>query len=562
MRRLAPIGLLLAAASLPVALLARRPTPADREGPRLVLFLVIDQARADYLTRYRPALTGGLGRLLDEGAWFTEAYHEHAVPTTAPGHASLISGRHPARHGIVGNEWIEREGGEQVGAVEDAADEVSPRRLRVSSLGDWLKGVDARSLVFAASAKDRAAVLLAGRRADGAFWFDEELGRWTTSAYYPSPARRFLAAEPERWSADRYFGRVWEPLGGSPPTDLSGVESLDLGVLTEGFPHAVGDPTPAPEEEFYEDFYDSPFTDEVVEEMGEALVRRFRLGGDDAVDLLALSFSAVDQVGHRYGPDSPELVDALRRVDRLIGRLLGFLEGRIGLDRVLVSLSADHGVLRVPEVAVSRGEPGGRLAGERLACPQRLEDRLCELYGEDDWLRSGPFLNEEALTRHGLSRAEVEAQSRRLLEECPEVARVWTRSELLAPAASEGSPTTRLFVHAFDPERSPDLLIQLDPGWVAWTDDATTHLSVDEADRHVPWILRVPGGEPCRIDEAVATVDVAPTLADLLGIPVPSDVDGVSRRRLLQWSDRARASGPTGARPTGACRPGRRRGGA
>jgi len=530
---LEPLAALVALA-VSLGLPACERPPADRRGLRLVLFLVIDQMRADYLDRYHPVLRHGIGRLLAEGVRFTEAFHEHAVPTTAPGHATLISGRFPRHHGIIGNAWTERESGHEVEAVEDDAVGVSPRRLRVSTLGDWLKAADRQSRVLAVSAKDRSAVLLGGHRADGAYWYDEDLGRWVTSEHYPAGARRFLAREPERWSADRHFGRLWEPLDAAALASLPGVAPVDLGVLDAGFPHAIGDPTPAPEEEFWDDFYDAPFTDEVVEEMGEALVRHFALGADDAIDLLALSFSALDTVGHRYGPDSPELLDTLMRVDRRVGRLLDFLDAEIGLDRVLVSLSADHGVLPVPEVAIARGEAGGRLAGEDATCLQRLGEELSRRHGEGRWLRPGPFFDEATLARRGVARAVLEAESRELLERCSAVARVWTRGELLAAGAGEGSPVERLFVRAFDPERSPDLLVQLEPGWVAWTDDATTHLSVYDGDRHVPWIVRLPARGPATVHEPVGTVDVAPTLAEVLGLATPAGLDGVSRVDLLR----------------------------
>ncbi|MEZ5333619.1 MAG: alkaline phosphatase family protein [Thermoanaerobaculia bacterium] len=511
---------------------AGRASAPSRVRPRLVLFLVIDQGRADYLDRFRPVLTGGLGRLLDEGVRFTEAYHDHGIPTTAPGHATLVSGRFPSHHGIIGNEWIDAEDGEEVEAAEDAADGVSPRRLRATTLGDWMKEADGRSLVFAASSKDRAAAMLGGRRADGAFWFDEDGGRWVTSTYYPERAAAFLAEEPERWRVDRYFGRLWEPVDEPSEQALPGVAPIDLGVLTQPFPHAFGDPTAAPDEEFYEDFGDSPFVDEVVEEMAEALVARFGLGADEAPDLLALSFSGVDVVGHLYGPDSPEVVDTLVRVDRLIGRLLAFLDEEVGLDRVVVSLSADHGVLPVPEVARARGDEAGRMAGSALACPQLLGRHLSELHGEDRWLRDGPFFVDGALARHGLARETVEAEADEYLTACPGVRHAWTRSELLAPGAAGSGSEARLFVHAFDPERSPDLLLELEPGWVAWTDDVTTHYSSDAEDRHVPWLVRLPTGVAATVEGAVVTADIAPTLAELLGIPIPPDLDGTSR---LAW---------------------------
>jgi arylsulfatase A-like enzyme len=307
---------------------------------------------------------------------------------------------------------------------------------------------------------------------------------------------------------------------------------MDWGYVNRTFPHSFGDATLSPDEDYYEAVADSPWIDEMTVEVAEAVLRSRDLGDDATVDLLAVSFSAVDGVGHHYGPDSPELVDTLLRLDRQLGRLLETVDREVGLSRTIVALSADHGIPPVPGSRVARGLPAARLYGEEVACFQRAGGRLVERVGEAARPRPGPFFDGDAIERAGWTRAQVESAAAELLAGCPWVRRIWTRSELAA-AGAEPSLERRLFEHSFHVERSPDLLAQLEPYAIAWTSWETTHSSLYEYDRHVPWLLRVPGAAAREIDLEVATVDFAPTLADLVGVAPTAPVDGVSRRGLL-----------------------------
>lgn len=522
----------LAALCLAGLACAAAPAAAAPPAPRLLLFVVIDQCRADYLERFRPLLRHGLDRLLRESALFTRARHAHAIAKTAPGHATLASGTHPRRHGIIANEWIDPETDREISAVDDPQDGVSPRLLLATTLGEWLRARDPRSRVYAVSVKDRSAALLAGHGADGAFWYDEKRGRFVSSEYYPRGGFDDLGS-PALWSADRHFGRLWEPLSPTAWESTAGVHPLDRGALARAFPHSAGDAVLAPDEDFYEDLEQLvPFLDETVEELAEALVVARGLGQDDATDLLAVSFSTLDRIGHRYGMNSPELLDALLRIDLSLGRLLDFLDRRVGRERVAVSLSSDHGATPVPGERRARGFAARKLYGEDVACFQRLGRALARRGGASRLVRPGPRFDPDTLAALGLDRAALEVEARRELEACPGVARVWTRGELagdLPPA----EPYGELFANAFHRQRSPDLLVQLAPGFIAWTRQETTHSSAYDDDLHVPWLVRWPGAPPRRIDDAVATVDVAPTLAELLGLVPPDPIDGVSRAAWL-----------------------------
>ena len=507
------------------------PPPADT--PRLVLFIVVDQGRYDYLERFRPLLTGGLGRLLEESVVFTNAHHDHAITTTAPGHATLSTGVYPSRHGIVNNWWLDRGSGDRVAAVGSPP---SPDALDAPALGDWLKSTYPRSKVFAAGGKDRGAILTAGKNADGAFWTDSSSGHFVSSRHYGWREAEWLDAYHEELFPDRYFGQAWEPLPEVAEQGAAfGIEALDAGTVEWRFPHPIGPASLTPSDGFYSALLnDTPFGDAYLADFARTLIEEEDLGSDVYPDVLGLAFSALDKVGHDYGPDSPELLDTLLRLDRALGELFDFVDRRVGLASTVVSLSADHGVTPVPEVLAAKGAPARRFDAEENGCFQQAGRRLRERFGEEEWFVTNLFLDRELIAESGVDPAEIESEARRLLELCPGVERVWTRSELERREDDGGEAMRRLYAHSFHPERSPDLLLQLEPHTLpVMRSSVTTHGTPYPYDTHVPWLLRLPSGTGARVDDAVATVDVAPTVAHLIGVTPPAGLDGIDRRSLL-----------------------------
>jgi arylsulfatase A-like enzyme len=508
---------------------------ADSDGIRLVLFLVVDQMRDDYLDRYRPLFSAGLERLLSESIRFREAYQDHAYPRTSPGHATLATGMVPRHHGLVANHWTDRETGEEMQAVGPSS-EISPQRMQASTLADWLKERDPRSKVFTVSTKDRGAVFIGGHHADRAFWFDDKVGAMVSSSYYTGPSPEALGDPAGPWGADQAFGRLWELT--LEPSQLGAVATrpVDWGSVSNRFPHAIGDANTGPEKDYYWSFSRSPLPDDLVGRFAEVLVAGQGLGQDAAVDLLGISFSGLDRVGHKFGPNSPEVADTLARLDRTLGRLLETIDREVGLEHVLVSLSSDHGAVPFAGEPRAEGAPTHKLEGEEIACVQGLEAHLEERFGPGPWVRHGPFFDEKTLAARHLEPSELELAARAALESCPGIARVWTRSELSGAEPPPGE-AGRLFYNIFSEERSPDLLFQLEPFELAWTADGTDHISLYAYDRHVPWLVRRPEGRGGEITTRVATADVAPTLADLLGVAPPSDLDGISRIELAKELD-------------------------
>jgi len=528
--------------ALPSCRRAEPPEPPPAGTPRLAVVVVADQFLYEYLDRVRPLVSGGLARLLAEGVSFTEAHHGHAVTVTAVGQAVLSTGAHPARSGIVGNDWLDRETGEEVYCVEDPEHEISPRNLLVRALGDWLQERYPEAKVYSAGGKDRSAVLMGGQRPDGVFWYDREDGGFTTSSYYPEPPEWVGAFEDEGVPPELFLGAAWEPLPVDPAAaEAAGFAPLDRGPFDRGFPRVLGNFAAVPNERFYYDLYDSPFGDEHLGRFALRLVEEEELGADEWPDLLALSFASLDNVGHDYGPHSPEVLDTLLRLDRVLGELFALLDERVGRDGWVVALSSDHGVIPLPE------SPAGAAAGARrsglaeVRCVRRAGTRLVRRFGTEIWRGSGDYLDPRALDEAGLDAAEVEAAVARELERCPNVARVWTRSGLAASPAPvgpfvPGSATwyELLYRNALHPERSPNVFLQPAPYQLDLLGALTTHGSPYAYDTHVPFVVAGPGIAPATVAETVLTVDLAPTLAELLAVPVPEEIDGVSRAGRLR----------------------------
>lgn len=534
MRRLWPFSLLIC------SLLAcqRQPPvvePPPPGTPRLLVFLVADQLSADTLARVRPLLAedGGLRRLVEEGVHFTAAHHGHAVTYTAPGHAALATGEHPRTSGVVANEWFDRELGDSVYCVEDDDGEVTPGRMLVPSIGDWIKARYPAARVVAASGKDRGAVIVAGHAADGAFWFDDRNGGFDTSAYY-GEAPAWLDAFDERGPVEELFlGAEWVPL----PVDAAaaaaaGFEAFDRGPFEPGPPRRLGGFDWVPTAGYQGSIYRSPFVDEALARLARVLIVEEELGADEWPDLLGLSFSALDTVGHRYGPHSLETLDVILRLDRLLGDLFRLLDERVGRGAWVAALSSDHGIAPLPEHAAARGATNRRAGVPEIRCLRRAAAAVAERHGADVWQADEGYLDRDHLAEREVDPREVEAYADALLSRCPGIDAVWTRHEIEAlPAPGRPAPGSSgwlpaLYRNTFHPERSPDLLLQPAPDFLPIAGTDTTHASPHSHDTHVPIVVWGAGLRAAEVGEPVLTVDFAPTLAGLLGVPVPAGLAG------------------------------------
>lgn len=489
---------------------------------RLVLLIAIDQFRFDYLTRFRPDYTEGINRLLTEGAVFTDANLEHYPTVTAVGHATMLSGATPSVSGIIGNDWFDRASGAMVTSVSDptvtllgapAGAGASPRRLLVSTVGDELKMASASSRgspdaprVIGVSLKDRSAILAVGRGADASYWLDMKTGRFVTSTYYLAALPDWARAFNDRKTADGFAGQAW--------TLLARPSSTVRQIPTES-----GQP-------LYDAVYASPFGNELLDSFAGEVLTHERLGQRGTTDVLSVSFSSTDSVGHTFGPDSAELKDIAIRTDRVIGRLLKRVDSLVGLPHTLVVLTSDHGVAPMPELSQERHLPGGRISANELFGP--IRQALAARYGQGNWVLatagSSPYLNYELMAALRLDPVEVRRVAAEAASAIPHVGRVYTRDQLLRAQVPDDRIGRRI-LRGFNAQRSGDLEIVLEPYWMRQT-TGTTHGTPYNYDAHIPLILMGQRIEPGQYANHVALNDLAPTLATLLGVEIPAGSSG------------------------------------
>lgn len=527
-----------------IAALAVLGCGAEPAEPRLALLLVVDQLRAD---RLDPSLPGGLGRLAREGRVFADAALAHADSETCPGHVAAATGRHPGSVGVPGNHFVDPASDEVRYCVADADPGAqvldggpgrSPRAIEADGLGDWLRAARPGTRVFSVSGKDRAAISLGGQRPDGVYWLDRRgaLG-FTTSAYYRDALPAWATAFNGSGPAGGFVGRLpatWEHATGAPANGArADAHPREVDRFSATSPHPVVHDERAIT---LDALYFSPFLDEVTLEFALELIANEGLGSGPAVDLLALSLSAIDLVGHGYGPWSQESRDALLRLDAALGRFLDALEARLGRDSLVVALTSDHGVLALPEWLWESGTSdcpvrGGRVVQQGLAAA--LEYALGEAFGSVGE-EAGPWLA-RAGYRFRVRRARAEAAGvpvARVIEEAsamlvaqPVVERVWTAQEM---AAAEGpEPFATLYHNSHHAERGGDFAVQTRRDClVALYPAGTTHGTPYPYDRAVPLVFWGRGVEPGVVRGRAASVDLAPTLSTLLGVDPPAGLDG------------------------------------
>lgn len=516
--------LVLAAIGVACALAPMRGQTPRR--PKLVVTIVIDQFRYDYLTRFRSDYTGGLATLLRSGAVFTNAKYTQSPTVTAVGHSIILSGAEPAISGIVGNSWYSREErrvvtsvcdaeavivgrpgapGVAEGTSKDCNDEspASPNRMLVDTVGDELRMASPDSRVIGISLKPRSAILLSGHMATGAYWFDDS-GVFVSSSFYGPDVPQWVKAFNKDKPADQYASKEW---------------------MGNHFTSGAA---------LYRQLPASPWGNELVENFAEAAVEGESLGKRGVTDLLTISFSSNDYVGHRVGPDDPEVRDMAKRTDHSIDRFFHFLAARgLGPNDVLVVLSADHGVAPLPEVDAQHKAPGGRMTVSEV--DKCIQAALTARFGSGEWLVEKPhdnviYMNREFINAKKLDPAEVDRVAAAALEELPHIFRVYTREQLEGGVAP--GPIPRALVNGFFPRRSGELFVVLDPYWI-FSKTGTTHGTPFNYDTHVPVILMGAGVKPGRYNGDIGVTDIAPTLSTLLGIQMPAGAMGRTLSEIL-----------------------------
>jgi len=553
------LPILAGIAFLPVEPAQRSPTP------RLAVLVVFDQMRGDYLDRWQDLYSAdGFRRLEANGARFTNCHYPYAMTATGPGHASILSGCSPDRHGIVANTWYDR--GEafpaycatsaryeripplpklpapKTDAKKDEPSEKQPPgfgapvRMLTPTLGDVVKEVTrGRGKVFGLSLKDRSAILPAGLHPDGCYWFDR--GQFVTSTYFRDRLHPWVGRFNEERLADRWFGQSWTQLRPeidyapfSGPAEQPGAGSgAGQGRV---FPHPLGEKKQLGSE-YYSALANSPFGNDLLLDLAERAIVEEQLGQRDNPDLLIISFSSNDLVGHTWGPDSQEVMDVTLRSDLIVRDLLRFLDEQVGKGKYLLALTADHGICPLPEVAQKMGHPAGRIVP--LGLGSAAEAHLSETLGKSQnerirWIESattegGIYLNQRAIAARGLKLDDVAGELATWFATQPGMLAAYTRAQLLGQIPESDAIGKRV-QKSFHPERSGDVLLVTQPYYfITSLKTGTTHGSPHPFDTYVPLVLVGPGIKPGRYDEAVTPQATAAILAHSLGLPAPEKAE-------------------------------------
>jgi predicted AlkP superfamily pyrophosphatase or phosphodiesterase len=504
-----------------------RAQPAAR--PKLVVFIVVDQMRADYLVRYAGLLQHGLKRLTSQGAWYTNAAYPYFSTLTCVGHTSIATAALPYRHGMIANQWYDRATGKGVtcNSDPDSTDITygpappssgdSAKNIMVPTLADVM-GKTLHSRVATMSMKARSAIGLAGHKGDFVTWFGDRNVWETSSVFVKAPVPWFVAflkGNPSERDADKAWERTLPAERYEGADDAPGERGA--GGWGAKFPHPMG---PAGDAAYYAHWMQSPYLDDFLGDMAGAAVDEMHLGTENRTDFLGVSFSSLDSVGHGFGPRSHEAQDMLVRLDATIGKLLDHLDKKVGPGNYLVAMTSDHGVMDLPEQ-----HPGGgrqpaeavRAALEKAIAPSLGGDPsiIAAISGADIYLKPGIY---DRLKKDSVTLRAAQAAVMAL----PGVSRVFTSDDVSTPAARRSSdPELRAVALSYFPGRSGDLTVVVKENWIM-TAAGTTHGTFYDYDRRVPVILYGAGIQPGTREEAATPLDLAVTIASLVGVQLSS----------------------------------------
>ena len=506
-------------------------TAAVRTQPTLVVFITIDQLRGDYLSRFAHQLVGGLHRFGRDGAWFTRAFHDHANTETAPGHAATMSGRFPVHTGIAANSAGVNDPSAPLLDAPDAG--ASPRRFVGTTLLDWMRAADKRTRFLSVSRKDRAAILPIGRSRGDVYWYASN-GNFTQSTYYSSALPKWVKDFNRKQYAARYAGWIWTPLlpdSAYAEPDSVAVESVGRNFT---FPHNIADD----ETLAASTLLAFPPMDELTLQFALEGVRELQLGSDpNRTDLLSLSLSATDAVGHRFGPDSKELHDQILRVDRYLGTFIDSLFAMRDSTRIILALTGDHGMSPFPDVrSTATPNPGARYvdinpvfdaAFIQLAA-MGVDTNIVAV--DDGALLIG---DEASFQKAKVSPDSVARAIAAQVRAIPGVSRVDMLSDL-ATADTVTDVIARRWLHMFKPGGVVRFVTTLDRYNYPTGVRNAAHGSPWDQDAWVPVAFWGAPFMPGRYDAVTRVVDMAPTLADVLGVKPLEKLDGVILREAVR----------------------------
>lgn len=508
--------------------------------PKLVVGIVVDQMRQDYIYRYWNKFgNGGFKKLVNEGFFYRNAHFNYVPTYTGPGHASIYTGTSPATHGIIGNDWFVKETGKMTYCTydenakpvgtENGAGAMSPKNLLVTTIGDELKlNTNQESKVFSVSFKDRSSILPAGHSANGAFWFDGSTGRFISSSHYMAQLPIWVNDFNNQQLAKQYLSNGWNTLY---PVS-SYVESIaDLNNYEEA-PNKKDKPVFPYEYKMQLDKGDysilkaTPFGNTIVKDIALACLKSEQLGKSKVTDMLCVSFSSTDYVAHSYGPRSIEVEDVYLRLDKDIEELINALNASVGKDNYVIFLTADHGACDVPAHLKDLKIPGGYINGNAL---EKTIKSFCKnLYGDSLILtleNQQLFLNESKIYELKLSKSIVEQTLANYLLSIKGVAEAYP-SEVLRNENYTDDSFKYLIQKGYNHVRSGNVVYSYNPAWMEYHDKGTTHGASYSYDTHVPVLfygMGIPKGSTVR---KIHIVDIAPTISMMLHMSFPNGTTG------------------------------------
>jgi len=552
--------------------------PAAKPKVKLAVLLVFDQLRGDYIDKWQPQFSeGGFKRLQTEGAWFTDCHYPYATTSTGPGHASILSGTSPYKHGIVNNEWYDAkagapvycaglaryqfvpakpapkpEPGKPVSTVAKPKLAGTPDLLLSETVADQLKiATNGKGKVFGLSLKDRSAILPAGKKPDGVYWFSE---KFITSNYYRDSLHPWVDAFNKSKQAESYFGKEWsrfkpdlnyEKFAG-PDDQIGEAKGVGQGIK---FPHPMDGGKKELTKTYYDALATSPFGNDILLALAKECIIAEKLGQDDVPDLLSVSFSSNDLVGHAWGPDSHEVLDMTLRSDAIVENFLKFLDEKVGKGNYSVVVTADHGICPLPEVSTKRGIDAKRFSPIKLIL--NAERHLAKTFGGEElaeepepkegepetpkkknpkrWIEdiAAPniYLNQRLIKSKNLDPAKVAEELAKYLRTQEGIAKAYSRKDLKGTMEKDDAIGIRAQKSYFA-ARSGDVYVVIQPYYLLGSQSTgTSHGTPHAYDTHVPLLAFGPGVVGGKHAEKVTPQHAAPIMADFLGTKPPADCE-------------------------------------
>lgn len=509
--------------------------------PKLVIGIVVDQMRYDYLTRFWNQFgEDGFKKLIKEGFLFKNNHYNYIPTYTGPGHASIFTGTTPASHGIIGNNWYNKFEEKEVYCVNDksvnpvgttsTSGKMSPHRMKSTTFGDQNRlHNQMRSKTIGIALKDRGAILPAGHSANAAYWFHGgNEAKWISSSYYMNELPEWVNAFNESGKAKSYL-KTWNSLKELSTYKESGKDTNTfergfVGKEQASFPYDLKNL--APKNGAYDIIKSTAFGNELTADFAKAAIVGEQLGKDEYTDVLTLSFSSTDYVGHNFGVNSKELEDTYIRLDKTLGELIDFLNDQVGENEFTLFLTADHGGVNVPAYLKSNKIPAGYF--NKIQAEKDLKAFSKSEFGVDSLIdnisNNQIFLDYEVIADEGLEFEKIEERIARYILNRDNVSRVFTRQQIEGNSFDHG--IAGLIQKGFNQKRSGDVIFLLDPGYIIYPEKGSTHGSGFSYDTHTPLIFYGKGIRSGSTAQRTVIPDIAPTISSLLGISFPNATTG------------------------------------